>query len=81
MPVGKLRFNAQVDVARTTAGGVDSDRHKDYALGLGYAFRPALVAKVETHWTRTQVLDNRPVQFGGPGAKVNYTLLSLSVSF
>lgn len=81
----KLSVNLQADIAHLLYAfpvGVTLDRSisKDYALGVSYAFRTTLVAKVEAHRTRGLRIDE-PVDLFGPPLKTNYAILSFSTSF
>jgi len=78
-----LTVNALADFGNLKFPGVDRDLHRDWAIGLNYAFRPNLVGKIEQHWAETYINDDRPGGFLNPqpAAKINYTIVSLAASF
>lgn len=53
----------------------------DLALGVSYAFRPDLVAKLEHHWNEGRFwLEDVPT-FEGPALDTQDSIVSLSSSF
>jgi len=82
-----LTLHGQMDFGDLTykTGGqsMDFDWDRTKTVGLSYAFRPDVVAKGEYHFTKGYWADEPFVDFfmGEAPAKVNYLLLSLSVSF
>ena len=78
-----LSVNALGDFGNLEFPGLDRDLHRDWAVGVSYAFRPNLVAKVERHWANTFIEDDRVGGFldPHPAGKINYTIVSLAASF
>jgi hypothetical protein len=78
-----LSVNALGDFGNLQFPGLDRDLHRDWAVGVSYAFRPNLVAKAEYHWATTFIEDDRALGFldPQPAGKINYTILSLAASF
>jgi hypothetical protein len=57
------------------------DLHRDYALGVNYAFAANLILKLEGHRTRSYNVDLPYTFFVAPPMKGGYLITSLSVSF
>ncbi len=78
----KLTLNAQQDrFFQKLSGFPKLEADQDRAAGLNYAFNPALVLKAEHHWNEGRFWLEDVPQFGDPGLKTRYWLLSLSTSF
>ncbi|HEV8578297.1 MAG TPA: hypothetical protein VGX68_04385 [Thermoanaerobaculia bacterium] len=78
----KVTLNAQQDRFFTKLRGTSKvEADKDRAVGVNYAFNPSLILKTEHHWDEGRFWLEDVPQFGPPGLKTRYWLISLSTSF
>ncbi len=60
----------------------DIDYYEDFALGLNYFFSAQLALKLETHWNKSLIVEEKMINFGKDKPfGTNYMILSLSTSF
>ena len=81
-PLDRLTFYGQVDFADLKVTGFrEGDFDDEVVVGASYAFRPDLVAKLESHWNEGYQPEFPAQNFFAPKLKTRYLILSLSASF
>lgn len=78
----RLTLNAQRDGFDFKVGGFERLHvDEDNALGVSFAWRPAVLLKAEHHWNEGNFWLEDVPQFGAPIQETRYWILSLSTSF
>jgi hypothetical protein len=79
----KLSLSLQASQARLKLDQARYDEQivRDYAAGLSFAFRPDLVAKVESHWTKGRSFEEPGLTLFSPPLAGRYLIVSLSTLF
>ena len=78
----RLTINAQKDVFDFKLDGFPRmDVDEDDALGVSFAWRPAVLLKAEHHWNEGNFWLEDVPQFSTPVQETRYWILSLSTSF